>query len=141
MLGVEAICWLANHGRPSTLAVAERAGKISWPVYPLGVALTTGHIPQLLDALALLAWLFPDHLAKAMEKAVDEETDDDGALTDEQRAARLAKIAEQILAAERDEEGLIEAAESEGISIPRRSDCDPRALLSLSGDLPAPRHS
>jgi len=133
---------LAAVGRPGCLAVAERAGKIRWPTLPLtGVELRAGSIPQLQNAFALTAWLFKDQLIAAIEAVVDEDTDDTHALTDSDRAARLESIATAILALERDEEALCEAAEAEGMTVSRRHDIDPRAVLGLADQLPAPRKS
>ena len=130
---------LANSGRPGALALLERAGGIAWPVSPLrGVALTDGNIPQIVDALALIAWLLPKEMTAAVERAVSEDADDDNALTDAQRKARFKQIADQILALSRDEENLIEQAEGEGIAIVRRGDADPRAVLGLVSSLPSP---
>jgi len=47
----------------------------------------------------------------------------------------LAALLEQ----ERLEERLIEMAEAEGREVKRRDNPDPRAVLSLSSELPAPR--
>ncbi len=88
---------------------------------------------------ALLAWLAKDELIERLEGEVDERSDDEHALSDEDRAARLAAIEAECLAVGRDEEHFIEAAAREGFSVQRRPDADPRAVLALSGDLPAPR--
>lgn len=129
---------LAGLGRPGTLALLERAGGIGWPVAPLrGVALTDGNIPQIIDTLALLSFVFPTEMTAAVERAVGEDADDDNALTEAQRKARLREIADEMLSLERDEESFIEQAESEGITIVRRGDTDPRAVLGLASSLPS----
>lgn len=133
---------LAAQGVPGLLAVAERAGKVRWPTFPLqGVALAGGYIPYMQNAFALIAWLFEKDLLKAVERLVDEDYEDEGALSPAARAARLKEIAAGVLALEYEEESLIEQAEAEGIAIARRSDADPRALLGLDASLPAMRKS
>jgi hypothetical protein len=42
-------------------------------------------------------------------------------------------LSEQLLDAERAEEGVIAAMEAAGFSAPRRTDADPRALLGVAG--------
>jgi hypothetical protein len=133
---------LAAAGRPGVLAVAERAGRVRWPSVPLaGVELTTGSIPQLQNAFALIAWLEKDKLIGAMDQLVDEDTDDTHALTDSERAVRLSDIAAELLRLERQEEDFCEQAEAEGETVSRRHDADARAVLGLSDRLPAPRKS
>jgi hypothetical protein len=50
-------------------------------------------------------------------------------LPQEERAARLKEIDQQLLALEMSEEAMIEEAEAAGIRIARRVDADPRAVL------------
>jgi hypothetical protein len=90
-------------------------------------------------APALLAWLFQNQLIEKLEQEIDELADDDNALTDEQRTQREAALAAELLAAERREEALIVMAEAGGTQIMRRPYPDPRAVLELSSELPAPR--
>jgi hypothetical protein len=88
------------------------------------------------DTLALFCWLHKDGLLAKIDAEIDLLRDDDNALTDEQRAQRITALREQLLVAERIEEALVGASE---IPVLRRTDADPRAVLSLSSALPAPR--
>lgn len=78
----------------------------------------------------LLAWLFRDEIV-AKVKALIGDTDPPGALSYDQRETAIAKLSDDLLAAERREEALIDAAEAQGITIPRRADADPRAILGI----------
>ncbi len=59
------------------------------------------------DPLALIARLFPDQLISALDREIDLIADDANALDDKTRAEKLATIAADTLAAEREEEQLI----------------------------------
>jgi hypothetical protein len=87
------------------------------------------------DTLALIGWTFRDQLIAAVEQEIDKRADDKAALTDEQRAGRLAELSGAILQSERVEVALIEQA---GGDVTYRRDTDPRALFGLAGNLPAP---
>lgn len=61
-------------------------------------------------------------------------------LTPVEKSQKLAAAAAELLKAERTEEALIRVAEASGqMAIFRRSDADPRAVLGLGDDMPAPR--
>lgn len=100
------------------------------------VVSTQGHV-NVPDALSVLAWLFPTELQAAIAKEIDLVADDASAVTDDVRAARDVEIRAQILAAERDEEALVRAALSAGLSVMRRPGTDPRAVLGVTGPDPA----
>lgn len=76
------------------------------------------------DVMAFTAWLMPDVLLKRLNKEVDELSDDEHALSDQERAAKLKEIASDTLA--------IEQAEKQKLIISRRTDADPRAVLGLA---------
>jgi hypothetical protein len=86
----------------------------------------------------VLAWLERDRLIAALDHDIDAIADDGAALSDDDRAARLADLAGRALDLERREEELICLAANDGIVIHRRPAADPRAVLGLAGDLPAP---
>ncbi|HVV60227.1 MAG TPA: hypothetical protein VHD14_00570 [Pseudolabrys sp.] len=92
-----------------------------------------------IDVRGLLAWLDPAKYLARLEEEIDRRADDVHALPDDQRATRLRQLAAEILDVERLEEAAIEAAELAGVQIIRRVDADPRAVLGLSSDLPAPQ--
>jgi hypothetical protein len=88
------------------------------------------------DLLSLLAWLDPDRLIARLEAAIDELADDDNALTDDQRTEARTQVTNDMLAVEREEEALVCRAEAENLTVQRRPDCDPRAVLGLSSSMP-----
>jgi hypothetical protein len=91
------------------------------------------------NTVGLIAWLFRDRLAEMIEREIDELADDKHALDPQQRTERERDLVAQVLETERLEEAMIEAAAADGLEIGRRPDADPRAVLQLSGGLPAPR--
>jgi hypothetical protein len=90
------------------------------------------------DTLALIAWLLPDRLIAALDREIDEVADDKAALTLEQRRKAEAEILADMLATEREECALIEIAQTQGIAIDYRTDCDARAILDIEWVAPAP---
>ena len=84
------------------------------------------------DTLALIAWLAKDELIAALSAEIDARADDGAALTDEQRGERLAEIEIDMLAAERDEEALVEMAHRAGTPVDRRPDASPLAVLGVA---------
>lgn len=138
---------LAAKGRPNVMALIEsHDGSIQWPTKyegapivwadgrPVGFA---GRDGWSFDPLSFAVWLHRDELLRRIEAEIADKSDDASALTDETRAKKRAQTAGAILAAEREEERLIELAEEAGVSIGRREDADPRAILGIEG--PAPR--
>ena len=136
---------LAELGKPDLFMAVETGEAISWPMRNenfLGVTTDARQVTargNILDALALTAWLHRDVLIDALGKEIDAIADDGAALSREERREREQKLQSEILDAGRIEETLIEAMEVNGADIPRRADADPRALLGLSSDLPAPK--
>jgi hypothetical protein len=86
------------------------------------------------DVAGFQAWLDPDRLLAAMEREIDAISDDDHALSVEQRREKEGALKSEMLALERLEEDLCIAEDA-----PRRPDLDPRAFLNLSDSAPAPR--
>jgi hypothetical protein len=92
-------------------------------------------------AVRLLAWAQPEVFVKALFRDIDREADDEHALSADERFKRQATIAADRFATECEEESLIEQLRATGTSIARRPDADPRAVLGLASDLPAPEDS
>lgn len=88
------------------------------------------------DPVGLLAWVFPKEFAAAVDREIDAEGDDQKALTNEQRIAKLAEIDGDILAAEREEAYFLELT-----GLLPREDMDIRAVLGLASDMPAPKRN
>jgi hypothetical protein len=144
---------LAGRGQPNLLSLVEqgRLDLISLPeltrpenlfgqTMVAGVvnSVTVAGISRQPNLLAALAWLDKDRLLTRLNAEIDLLADDEHALTDQQRTEQLTEIAADALHVEREEEWLIEQAEAQGQQIARRPTADPRAILGLSSDLPAP---
>ncbi|QCL72138.1 MULTISPECIES: hypothetical protein [Agrobacterium] len=77
-----------------------------------------------------------DVLASAMKQEISEIYQSEKGLTDAERAKRLADLDQSLLNAELSEEALIREAETSGITVNRRADADPRAVLAHQDALP-----
>ncbi|MER8744191.1 hypothetical protein NKH54_14015 [Mesorhizobium sp. M1004] len=88
------------------------------------------------DAVALQCWMNPDAMIAALERDISLIANDDRALDGATRAYKINEIDEQLLATERTEEALVDAALAEHLPVERRADVDPRAVLGLADDLP-----
>jgi hypothetical protein len=75
-------------------------------------------------------WLLRDQVAEALLREADA-LSLKGAVTREERAARLAELRAALMNAERAEEGAITRAGEEGTFIARRADADPLAVLQI----------
>jgi hypothetical protein len=113
---------LAAQGRPS-LDLAAGQVKVTWPD---GYAMGSGVQP--LAATKLVAWLFNSELKAAMIAGIH---DLPGGIPMAGRAEREAEIAKRIRRLEFEEETLIEAAASDGITIARRDRMAVEALLLI----------
>jgi hypothetical protein len=136
---------LAQAGRPDVWPAVENRESVRWPTRSInarvmGVAVTQGAptnldghaIAELPNTLALMLWLFKDHVIAALNREVDQISDDKAALSDEERALQENALLESILDAERAEEALIQIAEAEGMEVGRRRDADPSAVLNIT---------
>lgn len=79
---------------------------------------------------AFLLWVFRGEVEKRLQSLIPK-ADAPAALNENQREARLAEIAAARLECERIEEHAVCDAAANGLVIPRRSDCDPRAVLGV----------
>lgn len=78
---------------------------------------------------SLLAWLFPTVLREVLAARIEEAYVDGDGIDATQRQAKLASARKKLLDLEIEEERLILRAEEAGLTIHRRHDADPRALL------------
>jgi hypothetical protein len=87
---------------------------------------------------ARLEWALADHIREKLAAKI--EAAYAGGITgieDAERERQLARIDADIADCEAAEETMIRAAQEAGITIARRSDADPRAVLARDADLPA----
>lgn len=133
---------IAARGAPSVLPLIESAdGTVAWRERPFAEQMIGGRV--LLHeydpgALPILFWLHREAIIKKIEEAIDAAADDAHALTMDQRRVKLAEIDRDRLAAARDEEFFLTAAVAAGATILRRANADPRAVLGIGDDAPAP---
>lgn len=78
----------------------------------------------------MLVWLLRDMLIARIDEMLAP-LSQAGALTDDQRDAAFARLANERLELERREEALVMLAEADGRTIVRRPDLDPRAFLGI----------
>jgi hypothetical protein len=134
----------AAAAKPDCLNLIEYGEPIDWAKRPLetfvsaraGVPGVFGKVP---DAIGLLALMFKDQLVGVVNAQIDEMANDADALSDERRAEVIATCSRDLYAVQLEEEALIRAAGDQGLEIARRAEADPRAVLALSSDLPAPK--
>lgn len=84
--------------------------------------------------VALIAWIHKDELIAKLHAAIDEEADDENALSDRQRGERYARLYGQLLAEQRVMSEIIWRDASHHLW---PADLDPRAVLGVDG--PEPR--
>jgi hypothetical protein len=85
----------------------------------------------------LIAVLLPDALVAWALRELDRQAEALGGWNSLNAAARQAehdRLSREMLALEREEEAVIAAAEDAGLSIARRPDADPRAVLGLDDE-------
>jgi hypothetical protein len=85
---------------------------------------------EIVDMTALLSWLHRDALLDAVCKLIDDNADDAGTLSHEDRQKRAAVVRADLLAIERQESALVWKAQAERLPVEHRADVDPLALLS-----------
>jgi hypothetical protein len=134
--------FLAERGRPGYLGAIESNQPIKLPELQVQSQVATGNgvgvsYTSAPDVYGFLAWLHGDAIKAQMAKDLRELADDEGAMSDAQKAQRIAELEAEILDLERTEEAIIEELEKSG-PIQRRDDASIFAVLGLKAvDLPA----
>jgi hypothetical protein len=103
-----------------------------WPTLPR--AGSSPGDPGDFDVAGFQAWLNPDAMLAAISREIYLLADNANALSVEERRAKEAEIRSEMLSIERFEEDLCIAEDA-----PRRPEADPRAVLGLSDNAPAPK--
>jgi hypothetical protein len=131
--------FLAKQGAPSAFAAIEEGREVIWPTTSTNLTDQIGSV-VVPDFLAIVAHLNKAAMVEAVTREIDAMADDANALSDTARAEALAQIERDMLAIEREDAWFTRAVIAQGIiGLTYRGDTDPRALLNLSDDLPAPR--
>jgi hypothetical protein len=104
---------------PDVHIVADRL-RIGW----------RGDTHSIEDVVALLALICPEHLCRALERALPVPAA--GALPQAERLRETFRLEAELLALERLEESLVERACSDGLDTLRRVDASPAAVLGVA---------
>jgi hypothetical protein len=86
---------------------------------------------EVIDPVALAAWLDPQALLKKLDAEIDSKSDDKAALTPEARQQREAEVMADLLAAETEEAALVFQAQSRNLPVEHRADISPLAILGM----------
>lgn len=116
--------------------VAARAGLTVQPIARSADA-TPDASPIAQAALGMVFLTCRDTLREVIEGQVADLLGGRDAISADERAARTDRARAELLALELAEEAAIRAMEAAGITIARRGDADPRALLAADASLPA----
>ncbi|GAA0607933.1 hypothetical protein [Paenochrobactrum glaciei] len=116
---------IAERGRPN-ISYTNRAAS------PLRLDTALGFVnsPRGPRVAETIVWAMQD-IIKERALSLVGDIEPDGALTEAQRDAEIDRLTAELLDANRREEAVITAAAAVGMSVPRRRDCDPRALLEI----------
>lgn len=126
--GLAAIDALAARGEPDVAALFN-GGPLRLP--NLALAGNAGHMRQIPDGAALLAWLFRDTLRERVEALIDFAAPDEAMPAKDKRAA-LAALEAEILQLHRERAVLVERGVAEGLTLHHRPDAPPEAVLQIS---------
>ena len=126
---------LTQRGAPDVTNLIEHDRDIIWPtlrvqseVHAEKRGLAFAEVP---DALALVAWLHKDELIAALDREIVTEADDKAALSHEARGKAEVEVLADLLDMERQEAELVWQAQSQGLPVEHRADCDPCAILQI----------
>ncbi len=123
---------MAERGRPNVLVTLEARLP---PEFPRPYE---QRYHEEIDIQSVFTWLHRDAMIDALNREIDQHAADDAALSDVDRVKRIEAFSRERLALERQEEALIRLARENYLPVARRADADPRAVLGLSEDAPAP---
>jgi hypothetical protein len=127
---------LEQRGAISVSRLVELDGDIEFPSLQQRAMVhnaTPGAVAyhEAVDVAALLAFLVKPTVISALDRLIDDEADDESALTHEQRQQRESEAQADLLDIERQEAELTWQAMSQNLPVEFRPDCDPRAILQI----------
>jgi hypothetical protein len=112
---------LMRQAAPSVAVVGDRL-RVSW----------RGDVASSEDAAALMAWVAPDALLRALERAIDGLPERADALPAQERLRRIGELEAALDRAERAEQALLHRAHEDGLDILPRPDVSPAAFLGVT---------
>jgi hypothetical protein len=129
----------AARGKPNVFDSVEQNLSVAWPTMLFDSVANGQTITRVsgVDAFAVIAWLHRDQLIKMVSAEIEACADDGAALDQQQRDTKHRDVAKRLLSAEREYEAAIIACGYSGAMF-RDEQQDPRAVLGLSDDAPAP---
>ena len=124
---------LAQRGAPSVALLLKKDRDVVFPVTGLQANVFNVQAAfaatEVVDTLALTAWLHKDALISALEREIDRQSDDKSALTHAARAQQAAELGEALLSIERQESALVWTGLEQCLPVEHRADCSPMAVL------------
>jgi hypothetical protein len=128
---------LAQRGAPSVSQLVEHSdGKFEFPLEMLrsqihNVPNAPGAVAygEIVNPVAVVAWLFKDQMIAALDREIASEADDKTAISPDDRQRKEAVLLGDLLAVERDESFFVWMAMSQNMPVEFRADADPRAIL------------
>jgi len=95
------------------------------------------HRSMLGKSAAIVGWAAKDLVRDRLSAKVEADyAAGEAGLSEAARRRALDEVGRELLGLEIEEEALIEALDASGVSVPRRHDCDVRAILTLGPDAP-----
>jgi hypothetical protein len=140
---------LVQRGAPDCTNLLEHDGQIDFPtmrlqsdVFNTGTAGAVAYATTP-DVVGLLAWLSRDALVAALDREIDNSSDDPAALSPTDRELRTSEVMADLAAVELGEAALVWAAMAQQLPVEFRADINPVAVLQIAlvtkanGHLPA----
>jgi hypothetical protein len=120
---------------PNVSMLIEHDGKIAWPTTNLQSQIFNAQpaigFAEAVDSLGVLIWLHRDAVVAALDRDIDDQSDNAAALTHEARQRQEAELAIDLLATERDESFFVWLGQEQRLPVEHRADISPLALLGL----------
>jgi hypothetical protein len=127
---------LAERGRPDVTTLIQFDQDVGWPLQRVQSEVFAEQraigFSQLVDPVALLAWLDPQRLIARLDAEIDSKADDKVALSHEARQTKAAELQTALLGIERQEAELIWRAMDERLPVEFRADIAPAAILGVA---------
>lgn len=128
---------LAQQGKPNAANSIEHGEPVAWPlahhqfeIYNVDPGAVV--FGQLIDIRAFMSWWDKEGMIQRLSAEIDEVSDDEAALSDDERKRKIAEISADLLALEYEEAALVWRAQGDGAAVMHRPDIDPRALLGVT---------
>jgi hypothetical protein len=109
--------------------IARDQGQVAPMIHP---TVSGGNTVSFGNVQSALVWIAPDLVRAALAAEIENHyrTRGDAGVADDDREQRLAELDDELLELETDEERMICQAEAAGLTVLRRGDADPRAIVA-----------